>query len=138
MRIDININGKNARIEWGVLTTPNTLSALLAPSPMKDYISNTSRLEDGSRYDTGNARVAPRDVNLEIQIIAESPSQFYARHSAFCNELQKGKVDIYTDDNPDVVYHFVYRSCSQYTQFCRGIATLSLKLTEPNPNNRTA
>ena len=136
MSVNIFINGQNAKDTWGVLTTSNTLSNLLAPAPMKDYITNTSRLENGTRYDAENVKVAARDVNLEIQMIADSPEQFYARHSAFCKELQKGNLNMYIDDRPDVIYRFVYRSCSQYTQFCRGIATLSLKLTEPNPMNR--
>lgn len=136
--INLYINGKNARNEWGIITNSNTVSALLAPPAMKDYISNSSRLEDGTRYDTEEVKVAARDINLEIQMIADSPSQFYARHFAFCAELAKGKIELYLDDNPNVVYHLIYRSCSQYTQFCRGISTLSLKLTEPNPNKRTA
>lgn len=134
----IYINGKNARTQWGVLTTTNTLSALLAPPAMKDNVTNTSRLEHGTRVDTSNPKVAQRELNLEIQMIADTEEQFYARHQSLCEELQKGAIDMYLSDRPTVVYHFVYNSCSQYTQFRRGIATLSLKLTEPNPKDRTA
>lgn len=134
----IHINGKNARTEWGVLTTGNTLSALLAPAALKDKVTNTSRLEHGSRIDTSNPKVAQRELNLEIQMIADTEEQFYARHESFCAELQKGAIDLYLSDRPTVIYHLVYNSCSQYTQFRRGIATLSLKLTEPNPKDRTA
>lgn len=134
----IYINGKNARTQWGVLTTTNTLSALLAPPAMKDNVTNTSRLEHGTRVDTSNPKVAQRELNLEIQMIADTETQFYARHESLCAELQKGAIDMYLSDRPTVVYHFVYNSCSQYTQFRRGIATLSLKLTEPNPKDRTA
>ena len=134
----IHINNKNAREEWGLLTTPNTLSALLAPAAMKDNITNTSRLEHGTRIDASNPKVAQRELNLEIQMIADTEAQFYARHESFCTELQKGAIDMYLSDRETVVYHFIYNSCSQYTQFRRGIATLSLKLTEPNPKDRTA
>lgn len=134
----IHINGKNAREEWGVLTTPNTLSALLAPAAMKDNITNTSRLEHGTRIDASNPKVAQRELNIEIQMIADNEGQFYARHESLCTELQKGAIDLYMSDRKSVVYHFIYNSCSQYTQFRRGIATLSLKLTEPNPKDRTA
>lgn len=134
----IKINGMNARKHWGVLTTTNTLSALLAPPAMKENISNTSRLEHGTRVDTSNPKVAQRELNLEIQMIADTEAQFYARHESLCAELQKGAIDMCLSDRPDVVYHFIYNSCSQYTQFRRGIATLSLKLTEPNPKDRTA
>lgn len=133
----IYINGKNAKSEWGILTTGNTLSALLAPVSLKDRVSNESRLEHGKRTDNSNPKVAARELNLEIQMTARSPEQFYARHDAFCAELIKGRIEMYLSDRPTVIYHFDYNSCSQYTQFRRGMATLALKLTEPNPNDRT-
>lgn len=134
----IYINGKNAQTEWGVLTTGNTLSALLAPAPAKERVTNTSRLEHGTRIDSSNPKVAQRELNLEIQMTAESETQFYARHDALCEELEKGSLDLYLSDRPTVIYHLEYNSCNQYTQFRRGIATLSLKVTEPNPKDRTA
>ncbi len=134
----IYINGKNAKTEWGVLTTVNTLSALLAPVSLKERVSNESRLEHGRRTDNSNPKVAARELNLEIQMIADSEAQFYARHEAFCAELEKGVIDMYLSDRPTVVYHFDYNSCTQYTQFRRSMATLSLKVTEPNPKDRTA
>ena len=134
----IYINGKNARTQWGVLTTANTLSTLLAPVSLKERVSNESRLEHGKRMDNTNPKVASRDLNLEIQMIADSEAQFYARHESFCAELEKGTIDMYLSDRPTVVYHFLYNSCTQYTQFRRGIATLSLKVTEYNPKDRTA
>lgn len=135
-RIDLYINGKNARTEWGVLTTGNTLSSLLAPCSLKERISNESKLEHGKRIDNSNPKVAARDLNLEIQMIADNETQFYARHESFCNELEKGIVDMYLSDRPTTIYHLLYNSCPQYTQFRRGIATLSLKVTEPNPKDR--
>lgn len=130
------INGKDARETWGVVTTRNTLNTLLNPAPMKENPTFTSRLEHGSRIDTSNPKVAQRDLNLEIQMTASSPEEFYSRHAAFCEELEKGCFDLYTEDRPDTIYHFIYNSCNAYTQFCRGIATLSLKVTEPNPKDR--
>lgn len=136
-KVELVINGKNAKNEWGVLTTGNTLSALLTPCSMKDRPSFNSRLEHGTRIDNSDPKVSQRSLNLEIQMIAHSPEQFYARYDAFCSELEKGNIDLSTTDSPDVVYHFLYDSCTQYSQFCRGIATLSLKVTEPNPKDRT-
>lgn len=136
--VNLIINGKDARGEWGVVTTGNTLSALLAPAPLKDRVSFTSRLEHGSRIDNSNPMVAQRELNLEIQMTAKSPEEFYSRHASFCLELEKGEFTLCTTDRPQVVYHLLYNSCSQYTQFCRGIATLALKCTEPNPKDREA
>lgn len=134
----IYINGKNAKTEWGILTTGNTLSSLLAPVSLKERVSNESRLEHGRRTDNSNPKVAARELNLEIQMIADNEAQFYARHEAFCAELEKGRIDMYLSDRPTVVYHFDYTSCTQYTQFRRSMATFSLKVTETNPKDRTA
>lgn len=134
--VNLIINGKNARSEWGIVTTSNTLSALLAPAPMKENPVFNSRLEHGSRIDTSDQKVDQRELNLEIQMTAPSPEQFYARHEAFCRELEKGAFALVVTDRPTVIYHLEYTSCSQYSQFCRGIATLSLKCTEPNPKDR--
>lgn len=136
--IDLIINGYNAREIWGVITTPNTISALLAPAPMKEYATFTSRTENGSRIDMSYPRVGSRELNLELQMIAGTPRDFYARHGSFCRMLRRGKFNLSLSDRPDIVYHLVYNSCSQYTQFCRGMATLSLKCTEPNPRIRFA
>ncbi len=130
------INGQDAKAIWGVLPTGNTLSALLASPPMKENPSFNSRLEHGTRIDTSAPKVAQRDLSLEIQMIADSPEQFYARRDAFSAELEKGAFTLSTSDRPTVVYHLIYNSCPQYTQFCRGIATLALKCTEPNPKDR--
>lgn len=132
------INGKDAKSEWGVLPTQNTLSALLAPAPLKERPAFNSPLEHGSRIDNSDPKVAQRDLNLEIQMTAGSPEEFYSCHAAFCEELEKGDFDLCTTDRPGVIYHLLYNSCTQYTQFCRGIATLALKCTEPNPKDREA
>lgn len=135
-RVGLIINGQDAKKKWGVLATPNTLSALLAPCSMKERPAFNSRLEHGSRIDSSDPKVAQRELNMEIQMTAQSPEQFYERHASFCEELEKGALALSTTDRPDVVYHLLYDSCQQYTQFCRGIATLSLKCTEPNPKDR--
>lgn len=135
--VDLIINNKNARMEWGIVTTGQTLSALLAIPPMKERPSFNSRLEDGTRRDNSNPRIAERSITLEIQMTAKTVGEFYNRYELFCKELSKGEVTIFTTDRPWVVYHMQYDSCSQYTQFIREYAILSLKLTEPDPTNRS-
>lgn len=136
-RIDLYINGKNARTEWGVLITQNTIGQLLMPAKTKERIKNSSPLEHGARYDLTAPKTDVRDLNLEIQMIADNETQFYARHEAFVAELVKdGYLKVYTSNRPNVVYRLLYNSCTQYTEFNHGIATFSLKVTEPNPRNR--
>lgn len=136
-RVDLIINGKNARTQWGVVPTPQTLSALLAPAPLKARPSFNSRLEHGARRDNSNPKVDERSLNLEIMMLADNAAQFYQRHESFCDELQVGVIELYTSDRPTTIYRMQYDSCTAYTQFIREYATLSLKLTEPNPTDRS-
>lgn len=135
--VNLIINGKDARSEWGVVTTTNTLSTLLAPAPMKEYPAFNSRLEHGTRTDTSAPRLAQRDLNLEIQMTAKSPEDFYRQLAGLTAELQKGSFTLQTTDRTGTVYRLVYVSCSSFTQFRRGIAILSLKVSEPDPSDRT-
>jgi hypothetical protein len=131
------INGKDARKEWGIVTTSNTLGALLAPPSMKSMPTFEVRLEHGVRYDTSSPRMDARQLNLELQLTAPDVATFYARLSSFVRTLVNNpKFELYTDDRPDVVYNLIYQSCQTFTQFCRGIATLSLKCVEPDPSQR--
>lgn len=121
---------------WGLSMSDMGLSVLMAPPPSKEYIVNDSRLENGKRYITSNARVSSRDLTLPIHIKASSKEKFYEYYLAFCEELKKSSLHIktkYTDD----IYKCVYISCSQYSQFMQCMAHLSLKLVEPNPTDRS-
>lgn len=137
-RTDIIINEENAREKWGILPTPNTISQLLMPAPLKERVSNASRLEHGTRYDLATPKTDSRILNLELQMTAENETEFYKRHEEFLGELEKdGYLRVSTSDREDVVYRLLYVSFTQYTQFMRGIATFALKLIEPNPKRRT-
>ena len=132
------INGADAYTTWGVSLSDTALSALMTPAPNKAYVSNKSRLEDGKKIVINNPKVDERSVSINIHLTAPTAQEFYNRYNAFCTEvLAKGKVDIKTKYQPNVVYHMVYESCTQFSQFMQGIAKFTLKLVGPNPNNRT-
>jgi len=135
---DLTINGKDAFDTWGVSFEDGALATLMTPPAAKSYIENTSRLEDGKRIVVYNPRYDSRDITLEMHLVANDKSDFLAKYSNFCNDvLKQGYLTIKTVYQPDVVYHCVYVSCSQYSQLINGIAKFSLKLTEANPANRT-
>ena len=50
--------------------------------------------------------------------------------------LAKGKFEIKTKYQPNVVYRLVYLSCTQYRQFMQEMAVFSLKVSEPDPTDR--
>lgn len=131
------INDIDAYATWGVLIDTQSLSALMTPPPQKERIKNKCRLRHGTLVDIQNPKVDARDITLTLQLVAKSEGDFFAKYAAFCQELQKGRINIRTDYQPAVVYRCDYSSCTQFTQFMRGIAKFSLKLNEPDPTDRS-
>ena len=136
MKGELYINGRDAYDIWGISMTDTSLSALMTPAPNKEYIENSSRLEHGKRVITDNAKVDERSLSLEIHLTAPTKDLFFERYLSFCEELKKGLLEIKTSYQKDVVYRMIYKSCSQFSQFMQGIGKFTLKLEEPNPENR--
>lgn len=135
MKNELFINGKDAYEEWGISLSEGALTALLAPPAMKDVIVNESRLNNGK--DVINvAKVASRQITLELHFTAQSKDDFLVKYLSFCEELKSGVLDIKTHYQPNIVYRCLYLSCSQFKQFNLGIAKFSLKLDEYNPCRR--
>jgi hypothetical protein len=134
------INGFDAFVKWGISLNQDGLSALMTPAPNKGYITNDSRLEHGVRHvdKPSTVKVNERQVNITFNLTASTEEQFFARYAAFCTEvLEPGVLNIRTSFQPTVLYRCKYESCTQFAQFMRGIAHYSLRLTEPNPKNRS-
>ena len=132
----LKINGKDAYETWGISMDDTSLSALMTPPAVKPYISNDDRTKHGKEYLTTPVYVDSRDLTLQLNLTAKDEEQFFARYIAFCEVLTKGVLDIETSFQSGVIYHCIYQSCSQFSQFMRGIGKFVLKLTELNPNNR--
>lgn len=137
MEGEFYINDKDSYTTWGISMDTSSLSALMAPPPMKEFIENKSRLENGKRVITSNSKIDERNITLTFNLTAKSEDQFFARYNSFCEELATGVLHIRSKYQPNVVYKTIYFSCNQFTQFMRGIASFSLKLVEPNPADRT-
>ena len=134
---ELNINGYDAYTTWGVSLDMTGLSALMTPPGNKAVVENETRLEHGRRYINTTPRMASREVTLTINMSAPSESVFLTRYAAFCQQLATGELVICTKYQPNVHYHFLYRSCQQFTELQRGVAKFVLKLTEPNPGMRS-
>ena len=134
---ELYINGWDAWLAWGVFMDDASISALMSPPATKEFIKNTSRLEHGTRYITTNPKFKERDLTLSIQLYAPNKAEFYIRYNLFCKQvLATGLINIRTKYQPNVTYKCVYQSCTQYKQYMGKVAKFSLKLTEPNPEDR--
>lgn len=136
MKGELFINDKDAYVTWGISMTNTSLSALMTPPPLKEFIENSSRLEHGKRVITLNPKLNERTITLEIHLTAKDKDTFFLKYLSFCEELAIGVLNIRTKYQPTIVYKTIYLSCSQFSQFMQGIAKFSLKLCEPNPNDR--
>lgn len=136
MKEELYINGKDAYISWGISLDETSLSELMTPASNKEFIENESRLEHGKQVLVSNPRLNSRNLTLKINLTASSERQFFERYNSFCKELATGVLEIRTMYQPNLMYKTIYQSCSQFSQFMRGIGKFTLKLIEPNPNDR--
>lgn len=135
--IDLLINNKNALTQWGVTMGDKFMSALNSSSPMKEFITNNSRLEHGRRYIVSNPKVDERDLLLQFRIKGNSPSDYESKKNSFIEELEQGEVDIQVPKRSDHVYHLIYTGNSiSYSENIKGTFGLfSCKFKEPNPKS---
>lgn len=136
MKDVLYINGLDAYTTWGITMDTQSLSALMTPPALKERVESQSRLADGSRLVGAAPRLAARQLTLTLNLTARTEEQFFARYASFCRELATGRLTIRTTYQRGVTYRTAYVSCAQFTQFMRGMAKFSLKLTEPDPTDR--
>lgn len=137
--VELMINGKDAYATWGVRMGDGFLDAIGAPSSMKEYIENKSRLEHGKRVIVDNPKLDEREVTLTFTIEGNSKSDYQIKKKAFFDELYNGKVDIQVPENGSEVYHLVYlgKSITYAQSLDRTFCKASMKFSEPNPANRS-
>lgn len=133
---NLTINGINAKVTWGIVLQDVSVSALLTPAPLKEPISNKSRIKDGKKviYDVTPKR-DEREISLQLTMYASSQNALLTQYANFCQVLYGQKLEIQTAFSSDI-YRCTYISCSQYSSFHMGIAKFILRLNEPNTNNR--
>ncbi|MFK1938452.1 hypothetical protein ACIXFQ_18870 [Bacteroides fragilis] len=71
------INNKDTYTTWGISMDTSSLSSLMTPPPMKDFIENKSRLEHGKRVITSNPKIDERNITLTFNLTAKNEEQFF-------------------------------------------------------------
>lgn len=135
---DLLINGKDALIEWGVRMGDNFLDTLNGYFPMKEYITNNDRTQDGVQY-VGVPKVNERSITLNFTMEGNSASDFTAKNKAFIEIMRDGDVVIQVPEDSPAVYHLKYtgKNCTFARNTERTFAKIGLTFVEPNPTNRT-
>ena len=135
---DLLINGKDALTEWGVRMGDNFLDVLNGYYPIKDYITNNDRTQDGVQY-VSIPKVNERNITLNFTMEGNSASDFTAKNKAFVEVMRGGDVVIQVPEDSPAVYHLKYtgKSCTFARNVERTFAKIGLAFIEPNPTNRT-
>lgn len=136
---DLLINTQDAYTTWGVRMGEGFLDVLGASSPMKEFIENKSRLEQGKRVIINDPKIDEREITLSFTIEGNSQSDYQAKKKAFFEELYKGVVDIQVPANSNEIYHLIYlgKSVAYAQSLDQTFGKISAKFNEPNPANRT-
>lgn len=139
---NMRINGKDAYETWGAYLLDGSVSALMASAGTKTYIENESRLQNGKRVirtdKAGNslARVAARDVMLQIGINATGYADLQTKLQGLLDELMKDTSAVMVAELGNAIFHLDYISVSNFSQLRGRLAKYAIKFNEPNPANR--
>lgn len=134
---ELIINGKDAYQEWGVRMGEGFLDTLNGYYPLKEYITNNDRTQDGVQY-FGAPKVNERSLTLNFTIEGSDKDDFTVKNRAFAEMMRKGDVTIQVPADRSDVYHLKYtgKSCTFARNVERTFAKIGLAFIEPNPTNR--
>lgn len=135
MRGKAYINGADMWDTWGAVLGKGAYESLLTPAPVKESISNKSRIEHGKQVIASNMRVDERDLTISVFVCGKTRLDFLLKYKAFVDQLQSGVIALKVTDLK-TTYNLLYLSCSSYGDYGQNKAKLILKLNEPNPKNR--
>ncbi|WP_071146673.1 hypothetical protein [Bacteroides ihuae] len=135
---DLIINNKDALQTWGVKIGEGFIDAIFAPSPLKEFIENKSRLENGKRVTYNNPKVDERDVTLVFNLEGISQADYLLKYKAFKAELEKGRIEIKVPVLGEEIYRLTYQKSTSFAMnTLRTFSKLSVKFQEANPADRT-
>lgn len=137
------LNGKDIT-EFGITPLDGTLNTLMKPAPTKKLATNENKSSHGIIVlSSPNARrYDKQDISLMFHIEAPSLIDLNRMVENLVEELKQGKdgtgVNELAVPELEKCYRLVYVNADKYNNFgLSGEATLSIKFTETNPNNRT-
>lgn len=137
MKGDLIINNTDAFEKWGVSMGKSFIESLYAPSDLKAFVENESRLENGKRVLYNLPRYAPRDVTLLFYLEGVTKSDYLSKYDSFCSELAKGKIEIKVPKIDTKVFRLTYTKSQNFAlDTNRTFSQITIKFNEPNPANR--
>ena len=121
---------------YGVRLVRGAYEALLTPFGMKDYVTNQSRLEHGTRYvATQYSKKKEREVGFQVVLEGTDMDDYLEKYEAFLDLLAGGMVVLKV---PRLKQDFklVYTKCGNFKYDSDRKATFTIEFKEPNPEDR--
>ena len=121
---------------YGVRFVRGAYEALLTPFGMKEYVTNTSRLEHGTRYSaTEYNKRKERSVSFPVVLEGTDINDYITKYEAFLTLLASGMVYLKV---PLLgrVYKLVYTKCDNFKFYGPNKATFTISFNEPDPTDR--
>lgn len=144
MTNDLFISGVDVYSEYGVTLLKGAYSELLKPPKPKPPLVVEYDNDDGEEvlFPTDPQPLEARDISLQIVIVANNAADFFDKKERF-ETLLRGKTFTLYLPTLQAAYSCYFVECTQYSQLeplttRRVSASLTLKLREPNPNNRVS
>lgn len=124
--------------EYGAVLVRGWREELLKPASAKSYITNTSRLENGSRLiaKASNVKLQSRTISLTVLVVGESEDEYLSRYESFLNAITQGAFILNVPSLKEQNFHLVYTSCEKFGNYGLKCGKFVCKFTEPDPTNR--
>lgn len=124
--------------KFGVTLVKGWREALLFPAPVKDYVTNDSRLEHGisaialSKY----ARLNKREVSIPFVLEGVTERDYLDKLDSFLQKIAYNGEICLKVPCLKKAYKLVYSQCSKFGDYGLKKGNFTLKFAENNPNNR--
>lgn len=124
--------------DLGAMLVKGAYEELLTPPAMKQYITNESRLVNGSRYvaTAETARTTSRTVSLQFFIVGTDRTDYIRKLQTFMDLISKfGQINFQVTAL-GCIYKLVYTKCSSYGNFGKNRGKFTVQFVEPDTSNR--
>lgn len=129
------INNQDMFKTWGASLVRGAYEAILTPAPLKAFIENKFRTEHGTRVIPNNPKIEERTVSISIFIEGKDETDYLQKYESFVQELYKGVIRMRISKLKKE-FNFLYDGCTKYGDYGLMKGKFTLKLREPNPDNR--
>lgn len=138
MRGELYINGKDAWDNWKVKLIEDSWDNILIPTNQKEYIENKNRGEHGKRVWIRDVLKEERTIQFMFAITCDSRQEYLQKYQSFVDELNSGWI-VMSIPILNKSYKLIF---PEFLDLSTGVGIiegkLSVRFTEPNPNDRTA